>query len=213
MAPDSTSPHQLDPAVRRHRQQASERRQVRTRRIQFWRRALPMVIAGIASLLVLWIGGRALVVKLTSASNSSSGGVKMVNPRFYGRDSSNRAYVLGAQEASRDLKNGKTVTLAGPNVTLDADGTAPTHVQASRGVYREDQRKLSLEGAVQLTQSGGFTFSTPSAVVDTTSGLVSGQSGVKGDGPLGRIAASSYGVYDRGRRIVLKGDVRSHIVQ
>jgi lipopolysaccharide export system protein LptC len=213
MATDFPPRHELDPAVKLRRQRESARRQVRSRRIQFWRKALPLVIAGVAGLLVLWIGGRSLIVKLSSSSGTSNSGVRMVNPRFYGRDSSNRAYVLGASEASRDLKNGKTVTLAGPQVTLDADGTSPTHVQAKRGVYREDQRKLSLEGEVRLTQSGGFSFSTPSAVVDTTSGLVSGQAGVKGDGPLGRIAASSYGVYDRGRRIVLKGDVRSHIVQ
>jgi lipopolysaccharide export system protein LptC len=210
---DSSPRHDLDPAVRLRRQQESARRQVRSRRILFWRKTLPLVIAGVAGLLVLWISGRALVVKLSSSSGTSSSGVKMVNPRFYGRDSSNRAYVLGAAEAARDLRNGKTVTLAGPHVTLDADGTNPTQVQATRGVYREDQRRLSLQGEVKLTQSGGFSFSTPSAVVDTTNGLVSGQAGVNGDGPLGHIAASSYGVYDRGRRIVLKGDVRSHIVQ
>ena len=136
----------------------------------------------------------------------------MVNPRFYGRDTSNRAFVLGAAEAARDLRNGHTVTLSAPSVTLDADGQNPTHVQADRGVYREDQRKLSLEGRVQLN-TPAYRFSTPKAVVDTTHGVVSGESGVTGDGPLGRIAASSYGVYDRGRRVVMKGDVHAHIVQ
>lgn len=172
-----------------------------------------MVIAAIAGLLVLWIGGRSLIVKLTSASGPRNTGVRMVNPRFYGRDASNRAYVLGAAEASRDLSSGKVVTLSSPSVTLDADGTSPTRVQASRGVYHEDLRRLSLEGKVEVNQSGGFRFSTPRAVVDTTNGHVEGDSGVQGDGPLGRIVASSYGVYDRGRRIVMKGDVRAHIVQ
>ena len=212
MAPDPSPLTDPDPAAFR-RQQEFARRHRHTERIQFWRKALPMVIAGIAGLLVLWIGGRSLITRLAAGSGPRNAGVRMVNPRFYGRDSSNRAYVLGAAEASRNLSNGKTVTLSGPTVTLDADGASPTHVQATRGVYREDQRKLSLDGKVQVLQGGGFSFSTPKAVVDTNTGLVSGEAGVQGDGPLGRIVASSYGVYDRGRRVVLKGDVRAHIVQ
>ena len=192
---------------------AAERRRAHTRRIRFWRRALPMVIAGVAGLLVIWIGGRAVIVAVTAPSLRSDSGVRMINPQFYGRDSSNRAFVLGAAEAARDLKGGKAVTLDRPHVTLDADGVNPTQAQATQGVYREDQRKLALTGQVQVQDQRGYSFTTPQAVVDTSTGLVSGDQGVTGHGPLGQIVASSYGVYDRGERIVLKGDVHAHIVQ
>lgn len=196
------------------REHERQRWRDRSRQIRFWRKALPVVIAGIAGLLVLWIGGRSLIVKLTSTSAGKDGqGVRMVNPRFYGRDSSNRAFVLGASEARRDLANARTVTLAGPNVTLDSDGVNPTRVEASRGIYREDQRRLTLDGGVQMKDGRGYNFTTPSAQVDTTTGQVVGNSGVKGDGPLGRITASSYAVNDRGKRIVMRGDVRARIVQ
>ncbi len=196
------------------REQERARWKQRSRAIRFWRRALPAIIAGIAALLVLWVGGRSILVKLASAnSGKSAGGVHMTNPRFYGRDSSNRAFVLGAAQASRSMANAKTVALASPTVTLDVDGVNPTHVQANGGVYQEDQRKLNLTGGVQLRDGRGYNFTTPTAVVDTTTGQVAGNSGVKGDGPLGRISASSYGVYDRGRRIVMRGDVHAHIVQ
>ncbi len=184
----------------------------RSRSIRFWRRALPIVIVSVAGLLVLWIGGRSAIVKLTSPRGPSGAGVRMVNPRFYGRDTENRAFVVGAAEASRNLANGHTITLSAPSVTLDADGQNPTHVQADKGVYHEDQRRLTLAGQVQLN-SRSYSFTTPRAEVDTTKGVVSGDSGVTGTGPLGRIVASSYGVYDRGQRIVMKGDVRAHIVQ
>ncbi len=186
----------------------------RSQAIHFWRRALPGVIVAVVGVLVLWIGGRSAIIKLTTPhSGPNATGLRMVNPRFYGRDSSNRAFVLGAAEAARDASTGKNVTLSAPNVTLNADGPDSTHVQARRGTYHEDQRQLSLEGAVQLRSSGGYTFSTSKAVVDTTKGTVVGDSGVQGQGPLGHIVASSYGVYDRGRRIVMKGDVHAHIVQ
>ncbi len=209
----STPPPDFGTADRaRHERDLTHWRK-RSRGVRFWRRALPMIIVGICGLLVLSIGGRSLLANLSLPKGQKEGGVRMVNPRFYGRDTSNRAFVLGASEASRDLKDGRRVTMSAPSVTLDADGSNPTHVQANQGVYREDQRKLSLLGSVELKDGRGFSFSTPKAVVDTTSGVVSGDSGVSGDGPLGRIVASSYGVYDRGKRIVMKGDVRAHIVQ
>jgi lipopolysaccharide export system protein LptC len=186
----------------------------RSRAIRFWRRALPMVIVGIVALLVLWIGGRSAIVKLTSSNLSKeTGGVRMVNPRFYGRDTHDRAFVVGAAEAARDAASGHTVTLKAPSVTLDAGGANPTRVAAARGVYREDEKRLNLTGQVDLQDGRGYHFTTPKAVVDTSTGRVTGDSGVRGEGPLGQIAASSYGVYDRGRRIVLKGDVHAHIVQ
>jgi len=217
MAQDSdTTPIGADPAPAgsaADRRLAMEGWKKRSRTIHFWRRALPVSIAVIAGLLVVWVGGRSAIVKLTAPKGPKNAGVHMTNPRFYGRDTSNRAFVLGAAEADRDLSNGKKVTLAAPNVTLDADSSTPTRVQADRGVYQEDQRKLSLEGKVLLRSASGYNFSAPRAVVDTTSGAVSGDSGIHGQGPLGHIVASSYGVYDRGQRIVMKGDVHARIVQ
>lgn len=214
MAPITPRPATTPPTSGQGRDRLHARWRERSRSIHFWRKALPVVIACIAGLLVLWIGGRSLIVKLASSGASKEvGGVRMVNPRFYGRDTSNRSFVLGAAEASRDVKNGRTVTLAAPSVTLDAGGANPTKVQAANGIYQEDQRQLNLTGKVQLDDGRGYSFTTPKATVDTTTGHVSGDSGVKGQGPLGQIAASSYGVYDRGRRIVMKGDVHARIVQ
>ena len=186
----------------------------RSRAIRFWRRALPVAMVAIAAVVVLWITGRSVFIKLTSPpTGPKNTGVHMTNPRFYGRDSSNQAFVLAAAEAARDMATGKSVSLSAPSVTLDADGASPTHVQANQGTYREDQKQLTLQGQVQLNSASGYSFSTPQAVVDTSTGTVSGTAGVQGTGPLGHIAASSYGVYDRGKRIVMKGDVRAHIVQ
>ncbi len=212
MAQDLPSHEELSPAAAARRKEALERFRRRSRAVQFWRRALPIVIVSIGGLLFLWIAGRALVARLTSPQGAKGAVVRMVNPRFYGRDSSNRAFIIGASQASRDMTTGKTVTFTSPSVTLDAEG-APTRVQANTGVYREDQRKLALTGQVRLRSARGYDFTTPKAVVDTSNGGVSGDAGVQGQGPLGRIAASSYGVYDQGARIVMRGDVRAHIVQ
>ena len=194
------------------RQEQMERWRRRSLAIRFWRLALPVTIILIGGVLVAWIAGRSLFIKATQPKPPQAAGLRMLNPRFYGRDSSNHAFVLGAAEAARDSHTGRAVALSAPNLTLDAGAPQATQVQAEKGIYHEDQRQLVLSGKVQV-QSGAYTFKTPDATVDTAQGAVYGKSGVEGQGPLGRVTASSYGVYDRGRRVIMKGDVRARIVQ
>ncbi len=194
------------------RQEEMQRWRRRSGLIRFFRRALPVVIVLIAGVLVAWIAGRSLFIKATAPKPPQATGLRMLNPKFYGRDSANHAFVLGATEAARDNSTGKSVALAAPNLTLDAGGARPTTVQANKGVYLEDQRQLALSGQVEV-KSGGYMFTTPNATVDTSKGAVYGKSGVQGQGPMGRVTANSYGVYDRGKRVIMKGDVHARIVQ
>jgi lipopolysaccharide export system protein LptC len=184
----------------------------RSRSIHFWRRALPAVIVLIAIGLGGWIVARSILARMSAPPKAADTGViKMVNPRFYGRDASNRAFVVGAGEAARDSRNPGVISLQKPTVTLDSEGAAPTHVEAGQGVYRETQRSMELSGGVQLSDGRGNSFATPRAQIDTKTGVVQGDQGVKGEGPLGQIAASSYAVYDSGKRIVFKGGVHAQI--
>ena len=204
--------HILSARTAEARQQEMDRWRKRSSAIRFWRRALPVLIVVVGGVLAAWTGGRSLLIKTTAPKPPQATGLRMLNPRFYGRDNSNHAFVLGAAEAARDSSTGKSVSLSGPDLTMDAGGAQPTTVQADHGVYHEDQRQLSLTGQVQL-KAGGYVFTTPNATVDTSKGAVYGNSGVQGQGPLGHVTASTYGVYDRGKRVIMKGDVHAHIVQ
>lgn len=211
--PDASLTGSTSGPPRERRRAEMQRWRKRSRSVYFWRRALPGVIVAIAAILTLWIGGRSLIIKLTTPPHPpAAAGLRMVNPRFYGRDKTDSAFVLGATEAARATSDSKNVALSSPSVTQGA-GADSTHVQSLSGVYREDQHELSLIGQVQIRSGDGYTFTTPDALVDTVKGTVEGNSGIQGQGPLGHIAASSYRVYDRGKRIVMKGDVRAHIVQ
>ncbi len=207
-----TGDHILSARTAEARQEEMQRWRRRSGLIRFWRRTLPVLIVVIAGVLVAWIAGRSFFIKATAPKPVQATGLRMLNPKFYGRDSANHAFVLGANEAARDASTGKNVALAAPNLTLDAGGPRPTTVKADKGVYREDQRQLALKGQVEV-KSGGYVFTTPDATVDTSKGAVYGKSGVEGQGPLGRVTARSYGVYDRGKRVIMKGDVHARIVQ
>ena len=77
---------------------------------------------------------------------------------------------------------------------------------ADGGTYDEAQRKVIIGPNVRISDGGsGFTLTTPEAVVDTRTGVVTGSKGVQGTGPLGTINASSYAIHDQGERVVFQG--------
>ena len=51
----------------------------------------------------------------------------------------------------------------------------------------------------------GFVLTTPEAVVDTRTGVVTGDKGVQGTGPLGTLTASSYVIRDQGESVEFHG--------
>lgn len=197
--------------ARRERQ--AEKWRVRSARARLWRRLLPVALVVLGGGLVLWIVGRGLIAELTAPKQTSDSVVRMVNPRFYGRDAGNRAFVVSAGVAERRTAGSRSISLSNPALTLDAEGANPTSLKAKRGIYDEKARQVRLEGDVLLNDRRGYSFATPRAVIDTQAGQVTGDRGVVGQGPLGSIRASSYAIGDRGRRIVFKGDVRARIEQ
>ena len=183
----------------------------RSHLIRFFRLALPAVMALMTLALLGWIGMQAL--RQAPSEQGADVSVRMVNPRFRGRDEEGRAYVLAASEAARDARNFQRVLLKYPALTLDTGGETPMRVRARRGVYNERTLEMVLEEKVHVEDPSGWVFDTERARVDTNKGVISGDLPVQGVGPKGRIAASTYVIYNRGERIILRGQVRSTLSQ
>jgi lipopolysaccharide export system protein LptC len=204
---------QASPAeTHRLERRAREMRRWRRRSliISAFRKLLPLVIIGIAVLFSGWVlfGGL-----FTSGGGRGPGpsSIHMTNARFLGRDAQGHGYVLTAIEAARDNIDFNKITLTQPTLAMDADGQKPTRLSADRGVYREDNRILLLDGHVSVRDSQGDSFITDQAIVDTVNGAVAGKSPVVGQGPTGSISADSYAIYDRGQRLVFQGKVHSRL--
>ena len=95
-------------------------------------------------------------------------------------------------------------------LSLVAEGVNPTRVTAKSGVYSEDRRVLNLDGGVKMS-GGDVTFDTASSIFNTATGELEGEGLISGASSLGEITAKSYGVYDKGERLVFKGGVRGRI--
>ena len=134
----------------------------------------------------------------------------MVNPRFVGRDSHGRPFVLTSATATRDPQDYQRVFLVKPTLVLDNDGADPVHITAGSGIFHEDTGKLEVSQNVRLSDARG-AFDTTQSVFDTKTEDLVGSGPVHGLGSLGEIQAKSYGVYDKGGRMVFNGAVHTRL--
>jgi lipopolysaccharide export system protein LptC len=191
------------------RERGMTRWRARSRLIHRLRIVLPAAMALILGVLAGWVSLGGLIERLREGSTGGHALIHMTNARFYGRDAQARPYVLGAAEASRGDKDLHRVNLIRPTLTLDAGGDRPSQLTADGGVYREDDRMVRLQGHVTVQASGGAVFRTDRAIIDTVKGVVAGPSPVVGTAPTGMITAHSFTIYDRGARVVFRGEVHS----
>lgn len=186
-----------------------ERWRRRSKLIRRLRVVLPATI-GVIMLSLLGFVVQTTVLGRDAAPAKADAPIELVNPRFVGKDEKGRAFVITANSAERDENDYQRVLLREPALVLDAEGESPSRVTAKTGVYSEDKRVLNLDGGVKMSGSNA-DFNTQSSIFNTATGELEGQGQISGVGSLGEITAKSYGVYDKGERLVFKGGVRGRL--
>ena len=182
----------------------------RSRRVQLLRRLLPVLIIVLAGGTVSWIVLRTVMSDVERKAGTSRE-VRLDNPMFHGQDAEGRSFVIGAKGAVRDATTGH-FRLVGPALRLNLGGRKVTELTADGGAYDEANDRVIIGPNVRISDGGsGLTLTTPEAVVDTKTGVVTGDKGVQGRGPLGSINASSYAIYDQGQRVVFNGQGENKI--
>ena len=181
----------------------------RSRLIRALRILLPavivMIFAGLAGS-VVWSTFRAQPQQAGAKDET----IRLVKPRFVGRDDKGRAFVLTADSAVRDRLDYQRVILQKPALILDEGGPDQLRINGADGVFQENNGKLQLNGGVHL-QDAKNAFDTASSLFDTKSGEVVGSGPIQGSGGLGEIRAESYAVQGKGERMVFKGGVKTRL--
>lgn len=176
----------------------------RSKRVRLLRRVLPVVILVLAGGTVTWTVFRTVMSDVERKA-SQTPETRLENAMFRGQDAQGRSFLVGAKGAVRDPATGH-FRLVEPLLRLNLGGRKVTELTADAGVYNEANRTVIIGPNVKISDGGsGFTLTTPEAVVDTSTGIVTGSKGVEGVGPLGTISASSYAIYDQGERVVFNG--------
>ncbi len=180
--------------------------------IHFLRGALPTLIVALLLLLIGWAGFNTLVSRSGSGAAANMS-IRMINPKFFGRDEGNKPFILSAASAARDDNQFQKIYLDKPVIIMGGVPTDQSQVTAQKGVYREDSRILILEGDVHLRDASGDNFFSQHALVNTITNDIDGAAHIDGHGPLGQIASSSYAVRNGGEHVFFRGQVKARIEQ
>jgi lipopolysaccharide export system protein LptC len=182
----------------------AERWRARSQRVRLYRRLLPILIVVLAGGALTWTVFRT-VMSGVEREASQARDIRLDNPMFHGQDAEGRSFVIGAEGAVRDPATGR-FRLNGPVLRLNLGGAKVTEMTADAGTYNETARTVTIGPNVRISDGGsGFVLTTPEAVVNTATGVVTGDKGVEGRGPLGTISATSYAIYEQGQRVVFSG--------
>ena len=184
-----------------------------SRLIKQLRWVLPLTMAGLVAALLGWTTFNTLLEPMGFVSPNSGASIRMINPRFFGRDHGGKAFSVQAAFAVRDNNQFQRIYVEKPMLMLGAAPGPETRVSADKGVYREDTRILTLDGAVHVHDSQGNDFLTSHSVINTLTDDIEGPTPVAGHGPLGRIASASYAVHNGGAQILFSGKVVARIEQ
>lgn len=176
----------------------------RSRRVMLWRKWLPIAVA----VLVLGVIGWIVVRSVISGAERDAGQnqeVSLENALFHGQDAQGRSFTLGAKGAIRDPQTG-LFRLVGPALTLNLGERRVTELSADGGSYDPANNRVIIGPNVRIADGqSGMTLTTPEAVVNTDTGIITGDKGIQGSGPLGTIDASSYVIGQQGRHITFRG--------
>lgn len=200
--------------------QESVTRASRERSIERWRRRSAVVhvlrLVGPAVIVAILVGLAATVAYNSmkpsgEAQAEANQPIRLVNPRFVGRDEQGRAFVITAASATRDPQEYQKVYLVKPALVIDEQGPDPNRITAASGVFHENTGKLEVGGGVRMASSQQ-TLETASSQYDTKTGDLVGSGPIHGSGALGEINAKSYAVYDKGARTVFQGGVHARLI-
>ncbi len=186
-----------------------ERWRRRSRLIRTLRVALPALIA----LIFVGLIGSVAWSTFNAQPRSAKVGdepIRLMKPRFIGRDDKGRSFVLTADSAIRDRLDYQRVILKRPALVLDENGPDEMRINGADGVFHEQNGKLELSNGVHMADAKN-AFDTAASLFDTKTGEVVGSGPIQGAGGLGEIRAESYGVYGKGERMVFKGGVRTRL--
>ncbi|MDB5477188.1 MAG: hypothetical protein JWP49_2699 [Phenylobacterium sp.] len=190
---------------------------LRERGIERWRRrsrvihVLRFVGPGLIALILGGLGASVAYNALKPSpepAQEANQPIRLLNPRFVGRDERGRAFVITAASATRDPQEYQRVYLDRPAVILDEQGPDPTRIVAKSGIFHESTAQLEVSGGVRMEMARG-TFETAQSKFDTKTGELIGSGPIHGSGALGEIDAKSYAVTDKGDHMVFQGRVHS----
>lgn len=177
-------------------------------RVRVLRRALPTTAAVLCALCAAQI---AMSGAAAPSRPQTSDVDTMVKPRFAGRGPGGESFVITGSEGRRADPTTARIEIVDPVLVLRDEADRTKRMTARAGVFDETAHVLVLTGDVRMDDGRGGRFAANQARIDTRTGAVSGQSGLRVESGAGVVQGGSYEADKEGDRLILKGGVRGRL--
>jgi lipopolysaccharide export system protein LptC len=173
---------------------------------------LPAAATALAALVLLWpqlnpadnrFRLRPVAIGVEDLEN-----LRMVSPRFVGRDNKEQPYSVMAEQATQAAANSDVTELSKPKADILMNQGSWLAVTAEDGLYRKKAQLLDLWGKVDVFHDAGYEITTTRAHIDLDKGDAEGNEPVNGQGPDSRLEGEGFRIYDRGSVIIVTGKSR-----
>lgn len=184
----------------------AERREKRLSTVALLKRGLPAAAGALVILCIVQVAFRSFAAEPEPVAPTESSA--MIGPHFSGQSADGRAFRITGERGVRDAKVEGRILITAPVLSLRNSDGVTQKATARSGTYDEPARTLLLTGDVRMDNGAGARFSAERASIDTRTGKVSGQSGLRIDSGQNQVQSGDYSVEEKGDRLIMKGGVR-----
>ncbi len=175
---------------------------------------LTLVAAGIAVLLGIWPALNEREVSFTLSYEDvaeSDDQIRMINPRFVGKDRLDRVFTVSASSGLQDTPDDPRVRLENISASLDLGDGVRIVATSKSGTYFVDQNLLELGGDVVLETTDGYRFTASKARFDLEKNIASSRDALGGYGPLGRFLSAHFEIRVDEKIAIFEGGIRMRL--
>lgn len=130
---------------------------------------------------------------------------ELLQPKFDSVDNKGQPYTLTATLATQSRENPDILHLQKPVGRLNMDNNGWVEIESTAGVYEQRNEKLFLQGAVTLTNDGGYKLVSDEMRINLNTSEAFSDRDVDVQGPDGTIRASGMEAFSDKGLLVFKG--------
>ena len=138
--------------------------------------------------------------------------MKVESAQYRGIDGRGRPFLLTAGSAVQQSSADPVVHIRDMNARLELED-GPARLRALQARYNMETDRVEVVGPLLFAAADGYRMRTSDVTVDLRERTLASRGPVQGEMPLGRFSAGRLEADLPGRRVVLSGRARVHIVQ
>ena len=138
--------------------------------------------------------------------------MKVESAQYRGIDGRGRPFLLTAGSAVQQSSADPVVHIRDMNARLEFED-GPARLRALQARYNMETDRVEVVGPLLFAAADGYRMQTSDVTVDLRERTLASRGPVQGQMPLGRFSAGRLEADLPGRRVVLSGRARVHIVQ